>query len=235
MKKLSLVLLFIPFLFFGQNSNFNEYVGDEKNKFSSSKKANLAFNKGSDFFNAGDFLNAIEQFTITIEDDKKQKYFSTDAYINRATAYLQINDFTNAINDYSAIINFGKDSYVTTALIGRAAVYGYLGDFDKGIEDFRKAINLNPNSVDALYNLSRLYLQKSDYENGLKYLLQAENNYSNQMLNNPLLLSSINYSKGAAKYSLNISGYCDDFSLSIELDENTLSKGQLEFIENVCP
>jgi tetratricopeptide (TPR) repeat protein len=235
MKKNLLFIFLVPLVFYAQNSDFKEYVGEEKNKFNSSKKANTAFNKGFDFFNAGDFENAIEQFTITIEDDKKQKYFSTDAYLNRATAYLQINDFTNAIDDYSAIISFGKDNYLITALIGRAGVYGYLGDFDKGIEDFRMAIDLKPNSVDALYNLSRLYLQKKDYKNGLEFSMLAEKNYKTQRLNNPLLLSSIYYNNGAAKYSLNISNYCDDFNLSIQLDGNTISKGQIDFIKNVCP
>tara|TARA_B110000027_G_scaffold58316_1_gene63046 strand:- start:908 stop:1618 length:711 start_codon:yes stop_codon:yes gene_type:complete len=226
--------LLVSFSSFGQSTDFKNYVSTKENKFKSSKKANIAYNKGSRFFDIGDFDNAIAQFTITIEDDKKQKYFSTDAYIGRASAYTQINDLTSTINDYSEIINFEKDPlYLIIAFVGRGTTYGYLGNFDKAIDDFKMAIGLEPNSVDALYNLSRLYLQISDSKNALKYSIKAEKNYKNQKLNNPLLFSSICYNKGVAKYSLNISTYCDDFMLSVKF-KNSMSKEQLQFIENVC-
>jgi tetratricopeptide (TPR) repeat protein len=234
MKILKFTLVFfISFISFGQD--FKSYVTIEKNKFNSSKKANIAYDKGTNFFNIGDYDNAIAQFTITIEDDKKQKYFSTDAYINRAAAYIQINDFTRAINDYSEVINFEKDaSFLKTALIGRAGVYASMEDFDKAISDFKKAIDLKLNDVDAFYNLSSLYLQMGDYKSVLEYSLLAENNYKKQDLNNLLLLGYIYFNKGVAKYFLNISSYCDDFTQSIKF-KISMNKYQLQFIENTCP
>ena len=69
--------LVIPLSVFTQNNEFRYYSGN-KNKFTSTIKSNTAYNKGLDYFEIGDYSNAISQFTITINEDEKQKYLSTD-------------------------------------------------------------------------------------------------------------------------------------------------------------
>lgn len=235
MRKIFLLLSF-TFLVnsYSQNNEFRSYLGYEKNNFSSSEKSNSAYNKGIDFLNNGDYNNAIKQFTITIEEDEKERYLSTDAYLMRASALIQLNSFQKAINDYSIVINNEKNQeLLSTAYIGRGGVYGYINDFINGINDFNSALKINPNDVDAIYNLARLYIQKKDYKEGLAALYLAEKEYNSQALDNSLTISSILYMKGVAKYSLNDKDYCKDFISSLKY-KSSLVKQQIDFIEKTC-
>ena len=228
-----LYVLAFSFNAFTQNSEFR-YYKEDKNKFTSTKKSNTAFNKGIDYFDSKDYINAISQFTITINEDEKQNYLSTDAYLNRASAYLQINELDKAIYDYSIVIQYEKDkNYLLTAYVGRAGIYGFRKKYDKGIDDFTKALKINPNDVDANYNLSRLYISKKDFSEGIKFLKIAENEYYKQNLNTPLLIASILYMKGIAKYSTAQSGYCDELKSSLKF-EKYLVREQVDFIKRIC-
>lgn len=235
MRKIFLLLSF-TFLVnsYSQNNEFRSYLGYKKNYFSSSEKSNSAYNKGIDFLNNGDYNNAIKQFTITIEEDEKERYLSTDAYLMRATALIQLNSFQKAINDYSIVIKNEKNQeLLCTAYIGRGGVYGYINDFINGINDFNSALKINPNDVDAIYNLARLYIQKKDYKEGLAALYLAEKEYNSQALDNSLTISSILYMKGVVKYSLNDKDYCKDFISSLKY-KSSLVKQQIDFIEKTC-
>jgi tetratricopeptide (TPR) repeat protein len=228
-----LCFFLLPFNAFTQNSEFRSYKGN-KNKFTSTKKSNTAFNKGNNYFELRDYNNAISQFTITINEDEKQNYLSTDAYLNRASAYLQINELDKAIDDYSIVIQYEKDkNYLLTAYVGRGGIYGFRKKYDKGIDDFTRALKITPNDVDANYNLSRLYIDKKDFSEGIKFLEIAENEYYKQNLNTPLLIASILYMKGIAKYSIGVSGYCDELKSSLEF-EKYLVKQQVDFIKKIC-
>ena len=236
--KLKTIVLFKIIIFFcfsvnSQNSEFRDYEG-QKNKFTSTTKSNNAFNTGRDFYNSGDFKNAIFHFTVTIEEDNKQNYLSTDAFINRASAYTQLGDYNNAIIDYTSVVENEKDkSYLIVAYVGRGGIYGFQEEFDLAINDFNFALELNPYDIDAIYNLARLKIQKRDYLSGLKLLNQAQNEYEKQQIKKPLILSSILYMKGVSKYSLNKGDYCDDFNLALEFRES-LVKEQINFIEKIC-
>lgn len=236
--KLKTIVLFRIIMFFcfsvnSQNSEFRDYEG-QKNKFTSTIKSNNAFNKGRDFYNSGDFRNAIFHFTITIEEDKKQNYLSTDALINRASAYTQLGEYGNAIFDYKLVIENENDkTYLIIAYVGRGGIYGFQEKFDLAIMDFNSALELNPNDVDTLYNLARLKVQKRDYLSGLELLNQAQNEYQKQQIEEPLILSSILYMKGVSKYSLNKGDYCDDFNLALNYRESLVIE-QINLIEKMC-
>lgn len=226
-------IMLLSFSLNSQNSEFRDYEA-QKNKFTSTTKSNNAFNKGRDFYNSGDFRNAIFHFTTTIEEDKKQNYFSTDALINRASAYTQLGEYSNAIIDYTSVIDNEKDkTYLIIAYTARGGIYGFQEKFDLAIMDFNFALKLNPNDVDTLYNLARLKIQKRDYLSGLELLNQAQNEYEKQKIKEPLILSSILYMKGVSKYSLNRGDYCDDFNLSLNFKES-LVKEQINLIEKMC-
>ena len=233
-KYIYFLMLLICLNSFSQNNEFRSYIGNEKNKFISTEKSNSAYNSGIDFINNSDYNNAVKQFTITIEDDKKQNYLSTDAYLARASAYIQLKLLKNAILDYSVIIENEKDSnYLILAYVGRGGVYGYLNETEKDIDDLKNALILSPNDVDAIYNLSRLYIQQKNNIKGLDALYLAEKQYYLQKLNNPLIISSILYMKGVAKYSLSYNDYCKDFNSSLKY-KTYLVKEQIDFIRKAC-
>jgi tetratricopeptide (TPR) repeat protein len=233
-KYIYFLMLLICSNSFSQNNEFRSYIGNEKNKFISTEKSNSAYNSGIDFFNNSDYNNAVKQFTITIEEDKKQNYLSTDAYLARASAYIKLNLLKNAISDYSVIIENEKDTiYLILAYVGRGGVYGFLNETEMGIGDFKNALKLNSNDVDAIFNLSRLYIQQKDNIKGLDALNLAEKKYNLQKLNNPLIICSILYMKGVAKYSLNQKDFCNDFNSSLKY-KTYLVKEQIDFIRKVC-
>lgn len=239
MKKIILIitsLVLANLTGFGQNKSFYTYTdARDKNEFSSSAKANLAYNKGSTYFDNSEFENAITQFTLAIEDDKKRKIFSPDIYLSRANAYVQTSNYTNAISDFSAIINYKKDTtLLVMALNGRAGVYGYMKDYDKAVYDFQKVLSHNDTDIYVLYNLSRMYLQKEDFKNGLNLALTAKENYYVQKLDNPAIKSGIFFNLGSAKYSLKMNNYCADFEIAIEAS-NMLGEEIIQFVKNVCP
>lgn len=233
-----IVTILLPIIFsslnvYSQNNEFRFYKG-EKNKYSSTEKSNLAFNKGNEYFDLGDYENAVKQYSISIEEDKKQKYLSTDTYLNRAKALTQLNLFNDAIEDYSVVIeNETDETYMINAYIGRGGIYGFTNDFDKGIFDFEAVLKKKSKDVDALYNLSRLYIQRKEFNKGLDLLEKAEKEYHLQGLNIPISISSILYMKGIAKYSLGNKDYCKEFLLAMNF-KYSMVEDQINFIKQVC-
>jgi len=67
---------------------------------SKNKKANEAKNKGNDYFNKGNYGEAIKFYTKAIEHDSKESTF----YSNRCLAYLKQNNTTKAMEDADTTI-----------------------------------------------------------------------------------------------------------------------------------
>ena len=76
-------------------------------------------------------------------------------------------------------------------------------------------------------------LQQKNNIKGLDALYLAEKQYYLQKLNNPLIISSILYMKGVAKYSLSYNDYCKDFNSSLKY-KTYLVKEQIDFIRKAC-
>jgi tetratricopeptide (TPR) repeat protein len=65
-----------------------------------------------------------------------------DAYLKRATAYLNKGDNDHAIADYSRAIELKPDSWGALTLRGMA--YAHKGDYDRAIADYTRVLELSP-------------------------------------------------------------------------------------------
>ena len=142
MKKLLLVLFFVPLISFGQTSA--EY-----------------FNNGLEKMEKRDYKGAITDYTKSIELDSNY----ADAYINRGIAKNKLRNHSGAIADFTKAIELEPNN--TYPYITRGWSKNILKDYYGAIVDFNKAIKLNPNDDDAYYNRGRSKHSLKDYSGAI--------------------------------------------------------------------
>ena len=195
MKKLILLVLFIPLAGFGQKGLYyddkvltieiptnidvlNGYpTADELNS-----NAIDNYNKATELFyklpNLKDvdeknkLLNqAAKYFTKAINSDSK----FVQAYDNLGKTYRMLNENHLAIKSYEISLKiFPKGN---TARQNLAFVYKEIGDWDNAIYQYTTLISLNPNNPEGYYGLASVYSRIKNYDLALPYALDALNLY----------------------------------------------------------
>jgi len=93
-------------------------------------------------------------------------------FFNRASYYLEKNNYDMALNDFLMIAKYDPADVMTLERIGR--IYGQnKNDLNNSILFFEKAHQLNPKSSDALRGLSTAHGIKGNYTKSLEYSLKA--------------------------------------------------------------
>lgn len=94
---------------------------------------------------SGEYLEAIREFTSALEDDPD----GLEAYKWRASVYMHMNAFSNAIEDLDKALAISpKDSNL---LALRAKAHLAIGQSDRAISDYTKAIEFSDKPVSALF------------------------------------------------------------------------------------
>lgn len=117
----------------------------------------------------GEFNKAIENFTKSIElkNDWEIPYFY------RAVSYQALEEFDNAMIDYSKALSINDkmtDAYYNKAKIALSRKDIPNPDINKAIEDLNKALELDKKFVDALFAMAAAYKKLEDYHKALEYL-----------------------------------------------------------------
>lgn len=117
----------------------------------------------------GEFNKAIENFTKSIElkNDWEIPYFY------RAVSYQALEEFDNAMIDYSKALSINDrmtDAYYNKAKIALSRKDIPNPDINKAIEDLNKALELDEKFVDALFAMAAAYKKLEDYHKSLEYL-----------------------------------------------------------------
>lgn len=117
----------------------------------------------------GEFNKAIENFTKSIElkNDWEIPYFY------RAVSYQALEEFDNAMIDYSKALSINDrmtDAYYNKAKIALSRKDIPNPDINKAIEDLNKALDLDEKFVDALFAMAAAYKKLGDYHKSLEYL-----------------------------------------------------------------
>lgn len=117
----------------------------------------------------GEFNKAIENFTKSIElkNDWEIPYFY------RAVSYQALEEFDNAMIDYSKALSINDrmtDAYYNKAKIALSRKDIPNPDINKAIEDLNKALELDEKFVDALFAMAAAYKKLGDYHKSLEYL-----------------------------------------------------------------
>jgi len=106
------------------------------------------FKKSLEFMRNGDYLNAINSSTIVIGRDPK----SSVAYVIRARAYFELNEFDRAIADCTQAIR--EDRQNAGAYVIRGNAHVQKGDRKRAISDWESALRINPNIAEATHNIA---------------------------------------------------------------------------------
>jgi len=110
---------------------------------------------------------AIEAYSKAIELNNN---FS-DAYYNRANAYIIKGDYASAINDFNQVIKLQPDYPEVYYNLGIALQK--LEDWEQSLRNLNQAIQITPNSAKAYKARAAVYLQYDNYDLALDDLTKA--------------------------------------------------------------
>lgn len=143
------------------------------------------------------FINAISDgYSQTSKD-----------HVNKAENYLEVDDYDNAIIEYTKAININ----VSNAYEGRAYAKQKTNNFRGALEDYNKMLKLEPNSTFSLTNRCFVKCQLEDYYGGVIDATKAIDIDPN--------FGKAYYHRGYAKLKLGDSrGAMSDYNKCIELE-----------------
>jgi tetratricopeptide (TPR) repeat protein len=82
-------------------------------------------------------------------------------YNNRAVAYMSLNQYDNAIKDFTqAISDHPRDSYFNN----RAWAYHLKGEDAKGLSDAKKAVTMTPDNADFIETRAEIYEKLNQHD-----------------------------------------------------------------------
>ena len=124
------------------------------------------FNLGIEAHKTGNYKLAIEYYSKAILTGFSDIHDLAIAYYNRGNSYVAINDYTQAIADYTKTLEINPnyaDAYANRAVI----TYMVLGNYNQAMEDFNKAIELDPDDAVFYNKRGELYYTLKEYEKAL--------------------------------------------------------------------
>ena len=148
------------------------------------------FKKAGEYFNNGDYTNAITAYSESLKRDRS----NLDAYWFRSVAYFQVKNYDAAIADCDTVIKGAPD--FSTVYIARGDAYGAKGIYHKAVADFKTGLekgydpsgfNVDKSSNADMWFCGAMYMEivinrflgKSDvvtkYENWLKTVCDKNN------------------------------------------------------------
>jgi len=104
------------------------------------------FQRGRDHYAAGEYQEAVNQFSILIGIDPSRAL----AYNQRGIAYYSLKKYREAIEDFDQVI--GLEPSDATDYTNRGSTYYRLGQYQRAIQDFDQAIHFDPGDA-GVYNL----------------------------------------------------------------------------------
>jgi tetratricopeptide (TPR) repeat protein len=94
------------------------------------------------------------------------------AYVNRANAYYENGQFSEALEDVANAGKIHRDSSTVMELEG--LIYWKMHENEKAVNCFKKMVLKNPEELNALINLGTLYTSMKNFDSARHYLQRAE-------------------------------------------------------------
>ncbi|WP_069805623.1 serine/threonine-protein kinase [Thermogemmatispora onikobensis] len=169
------------------------------------------FDDGVAFYFQGRYKEAAEAFSEAISQDPTY----ADAYVNRGSCYLQLQEPEKALTDFDRALELNPQQAI--AYNGRGYARCALGDDRRALADFERALELDPAYLEAYFNRGRAYRRLQEYE-------KAISDYSRVLQLDPSHVDAYN-NRGNAYCCLgNFEQAIADFSQAIRLNpEYTLA------------
>jgi tetratricopeptide (TPR) repeat protein len=135
-------------------ADYKVYVANEK------PFAEDWYNYGIALRHSNDPRGAIIAYAKALE--LKPSY--SQAYINRGMAYLDLQDYNNALKDFNHALEFGD---IPMAYSGRGKVYYEKKQYELAVKDFEKSIALYPFDAFTFCNAALSYFEVGRFQDAL--------------------------------------------------------------------
>ena len=117
---------------------------------------------GMDYYEKGQYDQAIKSFTKSLEIDPK--YFL--AYLNRGDVYYEKGQYDLAITDLTKALEIDQKNFA--AYHNRGVAYYAKGQYGLAIKDLTKALEIDPKNANAFYHRGIAYENKGQYDLAIK-------------------------------------------------------------------
>jgi tetratricopeptide (TPR) repeat protein len=131
------------------------------------ESVSVRISAGDIAFRVGDFKEAIEHYSVALQNDKTQY----DLYYRLGDAQLRADKAGEACGSYKAYLTVFPGSI--EALNNLGVAYLRCGDAKSAEEQFRKAIELAPEHVSSLSNLGKLMIASGNLDEAKKLITKA--------------------------------------------------------------
>lgn len=158
-----------------------------------SAKAREYYNKGVDFSQEKNYLEAITYYEKAIAEDSNY----IDAYDNLGLAYRKVGKLNDAEKNY--LKSYNLNSKNLNSILNLAVVYGINKNYLKASEFYKKAIALKPQDPEGYYGNCQTLVNAGNEKEALNYCLKTKELYERQ--NSPYI-GDISYILAIAYYNL---------------------------------
>ena len=125
------------------------------------------YKTGKDFAASGNYQAAIEQYTKLLDENPE----FTEAYIARAEAHKNMEQFREAAEDYKRATALDKENEEVFFNAGR--LYYQLKDYDEALPMLTKAVALEKKNMEAQKLTYQSYIATEQYDQALRYANNA--------------------------------------------------------------
>ena len=170
MKKLLFILVFIPLVSFGQNTQ-NEGLAEKY------------FQEGKNYNKNNDLNKAIESYTNSLKFDQTIDG-RIASYFNRAAVKYKLGDYKSARDDYDSVITMliydsrdPKDipnlNLLFQSYLANGLCANNMGDYKTAISDYSMALEVRPNSSSTYFNRGISKNKLGDFSGAISDLSKA--------------------------------------------------------------
>lgn len=189
---------------------------------------NAYFSRGIVYHSLGRHIDAIEDFTRVIE--LNPPVFINQAYANRAAAHFVLQNYDEALSDYSQSIQVSPNT--TETYLKRGSALFFLKRYDEAAADYNEAIKLNPNYALAYSFRGQLYFQKGNLHEALSdftHSIQLDHQNSQTFLNRGVVYTHLlRYDEAMKDYSQAIQLNPSDFQAYLNRGQIYLNQKKLD-------
>ncbi|HEU5289000.1 MAG TPA: hypothetical protein VFU05_00060 [Cyclobacteriaceae bacterium] len=139
-------------------------------------KINALKSEAKKAYLSGDFKTAVEKYRYLVDSLHVQE---DEVLLNLANAYFQLNDTTNAANQYQSLTQSSKNQLRSKAEQQLGVMANRSGKFEEALSHFKQAIKSDQANKDARYNYE-MVKKKLEEEKKKQQQQQDQNKEQNQ-------------------------------------------------------
>ncbi len=135
---------------------------EEARKYLDPAKAEEHKTKGNEYFAAGDYPNAVKEFTEGLKRDPSNK----GIYSNRSAAYIKLMEFPSALKDAEKCLEL--DPNFVKAYFRKGTIHHLNKEFHKALQAYDAGLKIEPTNKDCLEGKQKtmVAIQASMHEKG---------------------------------------------------------------------